>query len=45
MPIVYGTAAFDHVRLVRKNVKPTPIISGPNRLSGRRHQAMVPAST
>jgi hypothetical protein len=45
MPSVNGSAAFDHERVVRKNVSPAATISGPNRLSGRRHQATAPAKT
>ena len=41
---MYGTAEFAHWRLDTKKPKPAAIISGPKRLSGRRHHAIRPAA-
>jgi hypothetical protein len=41
-PAVYATSFCDQVSVVTNMTKPAPIISGPSRLSGRRHQATRP---
>jgi hypothetical protein len=39
---VYGSARFDQASVEAKIAKPAATISGPRRLSGRRHHAISP---
>ena len=41
-PIVFGRLGLVDARLESEVMKPAAIISGPRRLSGRRHQASRP---